>query len=585
MSQDLHFHHSRGIPKEWLTHFELSKQLESPGYGETMAYFNRLAASSPYAKMFSFGVSPQGRDLHYVVVANGGEFTPQQAHDSWKAVVLVQNGIHAGEIEGKDAWMLMLREMLITSEKQRLLDKVILLIIPILNVDGHERSGPTNRPNQNGPARMGWRTTSQNLNLNRDYMKADAPEMQALLRLYTTWQPDFIIDNHTTNGADYQYHITYGIEHHQNIDPALSGWGAQLMASVLPTVEERGFLTAPYIDVEGDLRDGFSLEPSLPRYSTGYAAAQNRLCLLVETHSLKPFANRVFSTKAMNEAVLDFIHDHAADLKKVNREADSASVRLYSNEREPFPLQIAVTNHSTPFMFKGFEQYEDESPVTGSTIIKYTTTPIEFEVPLHDHAEVVKSVRLPLAYCIPEQFLPLVQKLILHGIEVRTLAGDHECKTERYRFKDALFAPRPYEGRQRVECSVESFEVIERIPHGTYVVPTAQRTVRVLAQLLEPDSPDSMVQWGFFNAFFERKEYAEPYIMEPIAREMLKQNPAMREEFYTKLDEDEEFRNDPSARLEFFYRRSQYHDTHENIYPIRRIVDRDSFDRLISSLS
>lgn len=202
---------------DFLTRFERSNFLESPNYDETIAYFAQFERTHQ-AHMFSFGISPQGRPLKCVVVSSHGEFSPQDARAHGKIVVLIQNGVHAGEIEGKDACMLMLREMLIENKLSHLLRNRVLLIIPILNVDGHERTSPYNRPNQNGPTSMGWRTTSWNLNLNRDYMKADAPEMKALLQLYKTWQPDFFIDNHTTNGADYQYHITYGIETHANIN-------------------------------------------------------------------------------------------------------------------------------------------------------------------------------------------------------------------------------------------------------------------------------------------------------------------------------------------------------------------------------
>jgi hypothetical protein len=586
MPRDPFLNRLSSIPREWLTRFELSDQKESPRYAETMAYFNKLAAASPQAKMFTFGTSPQGRDLNYLVVANGSEFAPQQAHTSRKTTVLIQNGIHAGEIEGKDAWMILLRKILITKELQHLLNNLILLVIPILNVDGHERVSATNRPNQNGPEEAGCRTTSHNLNLNRDYMKADTPEMQALLKLYSSWLPDVFIDNHTTNGADYQYHITYGIERHQNIDPTLAEWGTRnLMPHVLASVEKLGFLTAPYIDVDGDLRNGFALDPGLPRYSTGYTAAQNRLCLLVETHSLKPFGTRVLATKAMNEAVLEYVNANAAELKKLNLDADARSVQMYCTNSQPFPLELAVSDEAVPFLFKGFESYEDESPLTGTPIIKYSTTPTEFEVPLYDRAEIVKSVIAPLAYCIPEQFGRLVHKLELHGIEVKTLRGDHECRVERYRFKNATFTSRPYEGRQLVECTVEAFHQEIVLPHGTFIVQPAQRTVRVIVHLLEPESPDSFVRWGFFNAFFERKEYAEPYIMEPTAREMMQRDPALREEFYRKLEEDEDFRNNPAARLEFFYRRSPYVDAVENVYPIMRIVDQLAVARLSHSLT
>lgn len=586
MATDAFPNQTAKAPQDWLTRFELSDQKESPRYAETMAYFNKFAAESPDAKMFTFGVSPQGRDMNYLVVANGSEFAPQQAHSSWKAIVLIQNGIHAGEIEGKDACMMLLREILITKEKQHLLDKLILLVIPILNVDGHERISPTNRPNQNGPAEMGWRTTAHNLNLNRDYMKAEAPEMQALLKLYSYWLPDFVIDNHTTNGLDYQYHITYGLEQHQNIDPALAEWGAtRLMTNVLAHVEDQGFLTAPYIDVEGDIRNGFALDATVPRYSTGYTAAQNRLCLLVETHSLKPFGTRVYSTKAMNEGVLEYINSNADRLKKLNSGADVQAVQEYCTQHQPFPIEIETTAETVPFIFKGFKSYEEESPLTGAPVTKYTSTPVDFEVALHNRARVAKTVMLPLAYCIPEEFTNLAYKLQLHGVEVETLQGNHDCLVERYRFTDVTFAEKSYEGRHQVEIIVEKFQEQRTLPHGIFIVPTAQRTVRVLAHLLEPDSPDSFVRWGFFNAFFERKEYAEPYIMEPIAREMVQKDAALREEFYKKLHEDESFRNDPAARLEFFYRRSPYFDAAERVYPIMRVVDPQVFARLSQSLS
>ncbi|MEK7249917.1 MAG: M14 family zinc carboxypeptidase, partial [Bacteroidota bacterium] len=214
------------MTSDFLTHFERTNFLESPNYDETMKYFAQFESTGK-AEMFSFGVSPQGRELKFIVVGNDRDFSQQAARANGKVVVLIQNGIHAGEMEGKDACMLMVREMLIENKLSHLLDNCVLLIIPIVNVDGHERTSPFNRPNQNGPKSMGWRTTSWNLNLNRDYMKADAPEMKALLQLYTSWQPDFYIDNHTTNGADYQYHITYGIETHQNIAAGLAAWAKE----------------------------------------------------------------------------------------------------------------------------------------------------------------------------------------------------------------------------------------------------------------------------------------------------------------------------------------------------------------------
>lgn len=559
------------FPSEFLTHFERSNFLESPNYDETMKYFKQFESTGK-AEMFTFGMSPQGRELKFIVVGNG-DFSPQAARANGKVVVLIQNGIHAGEIEGKDASMLLLREILVTGEQADLLRNCVLVIIPILNVDAHERTSPFNRPNQNGPVNMGWRTTSWNLNLNRDYLKVDTPEMKALLQLYSSWQPDFFIDNHTTNGADYQYHITYGIETHQNIDGGLARWARQeLMPHVIGHVEAKGFITGHYIEMRGDnLAEGITDWPVLPRYSNGYVALQNRLLLLVETHSLKPFENRVLSTKAMNTAALEFINAHHSDLKNVNYFADSHTVHDYLHEGKPFPLLMEGTETFEMFTFKGFETTEHGSNITGSTVPVYSARPTEFDIPLYNMAEVKIEVQVPFAYIVPREFSYLVDIIKLHGIEVKTISEPEPIPVEKYRFTKVEFAPRSYEGRQRVTCDVETFVESIVLPEGTFVVYTQQRTLRVIMHLLEPQSPDSFVSWGFFNAFFERKEYAEAYIMEPIAHQMLDKNPRLREEFEARLENDETFAEDPGLRLNFFYERSPYVDRGERIYPIMRL--------------
>ncbi len=285
---------------DWITHFEQSGELESPSYRDTMEFFRRFEEKTKMAKLVTIGVSSRGRDIKCLVVAKGNHFTPKKAKRSGKAIVLIQNGIHSGEIEGKDASMLLLREILITKEKKDLLDNLVLLIIPILNVDGHERLSPYNRPNQNGPRMMGFRTTSLNLNLNRDYMKADTPEMRALLRLFSAWLPDFYIDNHTTNGVDYQYHVTYGMEKHQNIFGALGEWGQEkFIPYIKDNVQQKGFLSTSYIELIGkELEEGFSDWTSRPMYSNGYAALQNRLLLLIETHSIKALQQQSLFNKS-----------------------------------------------------------------------------------------------------------------------------------------------------------------------------------------------------------------------------------------------------------------------------------------------
>ncbi len=560
---------------EYLTHFERSNFLESPDYAETMRYFRQFEETGK-AEMFTFGISPQGRELQFIAVGSNGESTPEEARANGKIVVLIQNGIHAGEIEGKDACMLLLREMLITGERADLLEHLVFVIIPILNVDGHERVSPFNRPNQNGPAHMGWRTTSWNLNLNRDYMKADTPEMRSLLQLYASWQPDFYIDNHTTNGADYQYHVTYGIETHRNIDTGLANFAKQkLMPFVVSQTEQAGFLTAPYTEWYADsITEGVTDWPQLPRYSGGYAAAQNRLLLLVETHSLKPFGNRVFSTKKMNEAALEYINANYRELRDLNYFADAQTVHAYRHDRKPFPLVLEGSGNHETMRFKGLKTEEQVSAVTGSAVVKYSDIPEEIDIPYFYEDEVITEVEVPFAYAVPKEFAHLVEIMHLHGIESRQIHEGETLEVERYRFKDARFTSKPYEGRQRVQCSVDRFTERMTLPAGTFIIYTQQRTLRVILYLLEPESPDSFVSWGYFNAFFERKEYAEEYIMEPIARRMLDEDPQLREEFERRLLVDFDFADDARLRLDFFYERSPYFDKAERVYPILRLPHR-----------
>lgn len=564
------------IPKEWLTHFEESGMIESPDYKNTILYFERLEKESPYVQIKNIGLTPQERQIKLVIVSKDKAFLPVEAKKTGKAIVLIQNGIHPGEIEGKDASMILLREILITKEKEHLLDHLILLIIPVLNIDGHERLSPFNRPNQNGPKQMGWRTNALNLNLNRDYMKVDSLETKAFTKLFYEWTPDFIIDNHSTNGADYQYHVTYGLETHRNIDENLAKWVKEKYLPYLITnVEKDGFLTAPYIEFKnGTIESGIKTWASLPRLSHGYCAAQNRICLLVETHSLKPFENRVYSTLSMMYHTLEFINNNYAELILYNLKAEKETIKKYFRNKELFPLVLTGTEKSEPFRFKGFQWKDEASEITGSTVRKYTKDPVDILIPNYNEVKVSKYIPLPFAYFVPPQFTNLIEVLRNQHIKYFRFRNDKRALVERYRFKNVSFYPQPYEGRQLPRFDVELYEEELTIQTGSVWIPVDQRQLKVIVHLFEPESPDSFVSWGFFNAFFERKEYAEAYIMEPYAKKMLEENPKLKEEFMNKLNSDESFRNNPSDRLDFFYKRSPFYDQGENVYPIFRVKEK-----------
>ena len=572
---------SRRPPGAWLTRFERSDGTASPDHRESIEYFARLADASSAARMVRYGVTPQGRDLHLFVAGKDGA-TPARAHGSGKAVVLIQACIHAGEVDGKDALMLLLREMLVSREAEHLLENVVLLVVPILNPDGHERRSPSHRPNQNGPTEAGWRATAQGLNLNRDYTKADAPEMRALLGVYASWRPHLIVDTHTTNGADYRYHVCYSWERAPNLDAGLADWAEErLMPHVRERVEARGFLTGPYIDAAGSQIESIELDAALPRYSTGYASAIDRVGLLVETHALKSFAQRVMATKHTCAAVLEVANREARNLRALTEAAEARSLQDFARAGQPVPLRLELTDEERPVVFHGFETQVEHSPITDSPVITFTGEPLDYVVPLRDQLRVVVEAVVPAAYVIPPELAHLRDRLEAHGLGVVALDADARCEVERSRLVDVALAAASSEGRQTVTCGVERFAARVVLRAGSLVVACAQPRVRLLAHLLEPESPDSFVAWGFCNAFLESKEYAEAYVMEPAAREMLDADPALVAEFERRLEEDPDFRADPDARLEFFFRRSAWYDPELCVDPILRILSSRTLARLL----
>jgi hypothetical protein len=551
---------------DWETIFEKSGFISTSDYDQTMEYFQNLADYSEFAELLPFGVSPQGRELKYLLVTNESKKMVPPGKELFKPTILIINGIHSGEIEGKDASMLLLREILVTKEKEYLLDSLNLIVVPIFNVDGHERKSKCNRINQNGPEEMGWRTTAQNLNLNRDWMKADAPEMQAMLKLVNEWDPDFVIDTHTTNGADYQYTVTY----HQTAD-----WLGKKFAPFLENlVEEKGFLIYPYVYLKSwdkGLDEGLIYWPSTPRFSSGYFALRNRPMLLVETHMLKPYKERVYSTKAVLETTMEFIFNNSTELRELNREADKQTTQLYADGKY-LPLAFSNTDKYELMTFKGYDYYWDSSAVSGEQRLVYTDNKKDFVIKYYDDVIVSDSIKVANGYYIPPEYSFIVERLKLHGINPSFLLSEsRKVLVTRYKFKEVKFSETPYEGRQNVTFNYDTYEEEVIIPKGSYFYLTDQPAARILTHLLEPKSNDSFVRWGFMNQIFEQKEYYEDYVMEKLAGEMLENDPEIRKEFEEKLMTDEAFRNNPRTRLDFFYERSPYPDKQLNVYPIMRI--------------
>ncbi|HVP11779.1 MAG TPA: M14 family metallopeptidase, partial [Phycisphaerae bacterium] len=328
-------------PADWLTKTEQTDFRETPRYDETVAYCRRLAEGSPFISCQSFGKSPEGRELLLVVASNDRAFTPEAARATGKLIVLVQNCIHAGECAGKDASLMLLRDMAVTKTRPELLDNVIILVMPIFNVDGHERFGTYSRINQNGPAEMGWRTTARNFNLNRDYVKADAVEMRAWLALWNAWQPDLFIDHHETDGIDWQYDFLYAIDQHAAVAPQVVEWTkAHLGARLFDQIEKDGHPCGPYMDlVDGtDPAKGVRSGWFSPRLSNGYVVLRNRPGILVEGHMLKPYRTQVLSHYDLMLRVLEELNREPRSLRAAVTAADEATIKMGSTYDPAFKL-------------------------------------------------------------------------------------------------------------------------------------------------------------------------------------------------------------------------------------------------------
>ncbi|WP_049623243.1 M14 family metallopeptidase [Frateuria defendens] len=562
---------------DWTTPAEAAGFHTTPDLAATLDYLKRLAAAAPgKLHVETFGTSPEGRPLTVVVASADGTLTPEAARAAGKPVVLLQAGIHPGEIEGKDAGLMLLRDFAVAGRLPHLLDHAVLVFIPVFSVDGHENTSPYHRINQDGPAAQGFRGQSQYLNLNRDYVKAEAPEMRDWLRLWQRWLPDLLIDIHTTDGADYQYDLTWYTEDPHKLDPAVAAWQRATMARVIPAYERRGHLASIYLDFKDgrDPRKGIANFGSGPRFSTGYAALQNRPALLVETHMLKPYAVRVRASYDIVAAMLGDIGRDPTALLAATRKADDDVVARASSTGAQVPLTFKADPASTPYALKGYAFTVSHSDISNSDWIRYDARhPQTYTIPNWNGLLPDISVAPPAAYAVPAPWTEAIARLDAHGIAYHRLARPMKLTAGGYQLDAPHWAGQPFEGHlmlRRFDPHAVTREVT--LPAGSAIVPLAQRAANVAIELLEPQAPDSLLRWGYFDAVFEPKEYGEPRVLELLARDMLARNPALQAEFDRKLHDDPVFAASPQARLMFFFERSPWYAA-QNVgaYPVLRL--------------
>lgn len=548
------------------TDFELSDGYISPDYKNTMAFVERLVAANPTQfKSQIIGYSNSKRAIKMVVASEQGFFDADQLANSTKPTVLVQAGIHAGEIDGKDAMFMLLRDIA-TGKRRDILKKVNILFIPILNVDGHERSGHFNRINQRGPSKMGFRTNANNLNLNRDFTKLDTPEVKSVLKVINDYNPNLYVDVHVTDGADYQYDVTYGYNPvFASESPAIS---AALDQYFKPVIDEKlasqGHIPGPLVFVmnKRNFKEGLAGWVATPRFSNGWGDLKSLPTILVENHSLKPYKQRVLGTYVFIDGAIDALSNHSHEL-----------ANAVKKEQAFVPKELIVQRgySKTPveIEFKGIRYTSKMSTLSGQTEVQYIGEKEDYtNLPVYWQKDEKKRVEVPKAFFIPPVYTDLIEKLSLHGVSVNKLVGENTQPLKQAKIDKYSFAKSPFEGRFRVTATFDYKPAINVNLDGWFEVTTQQKAGELAVHLLHPEAPDSFFAWGEFNTAFQRTEYMENYALIPFARQMLKDNPKLALAFDKKLKNDKSFVNDANARLNWLYEHSPFYDQAYLKYPI-----------------
>jgi hypothetical protein len=552
---------------------ERSKLTRTGDHAEVIAMCDALAAAHPgRARCDRFGTTPEGRAMVALVASADGTLTPEAARAAARPVIFVEGGIHAGEIEGKDAGFLVLRDALAGSSPA--LTAATVVFVPVFNVDGAERRGPNNRPNQRGPEEMGFRVTSAGINLNRDFVKADAPEMVALLGLYRRWDPALFVDLHATDGAKFQHDVAVMVAPAAPVGGELHAVAAALSAQLQSGLTARGHLPLafyPSFVKDDDPSSGFVGGEAPPRFSTGYAAARDRLGVLVETHSWRTYAERVTATVHVLELVLEGAVTDAARWREAGLAAERDDAALAGRD---VVLGYTAGPEVTTIDFLGYAYERLPSEVSGGTWTVYDETrPEVWKVPMRAALVPELTVTAPRSgYVVAAGVADAVAaRLDAHGVTYQRLAAAVKgADVEAFRAETVAFDP-PFEGRTRARLTGGWKRERLDLPVGSLFVPIAQPRARLALHMFEPTAPDSLVGWGFFNVAFERREYMEAYVAEEEARKMLEADPELRRTFEAKVASDAAFAKDPAARLDFFYRRHPAFDARWNLVPVYRV--------------
>lgn len=567
---------------KWLTPFEASNGRESATYQQAINFYKELARNSSKIKMEEIGRTDGDHPLHVVY------YSPDRTFDRWdcqfdkkgmpspwdnKVVILINNGIHAGEPDGVDASMMLLRDAV--NGKIKMPDNVVLAVIPIYNAGGFLNRGSYSRANQNGPLEYGFRGNAQNLDLNRDFIKCDAAETRSLERLFSKIRPDIFIDNHVSDGADYQHVMTLLATQHDKLGGATGEFMYKTFTpAIYAAMKKKGYDLVPYVnDFDNTPANGWREFYEPPRFASGYAALYNTIAYVPETHMLKPFKDRVWATYELMKCFIDEASKNEKQITTLRRH----NLDSLANQKQ-FVIDWKIdTTRVDSITFKGYEAAYKPSKVSGLPRLYYDRSkPFTKKVPFYDHYISSKTVTAPFAYIVPSGWENVISRLKINAaingvLEMAQLDEDTTMKVTVYHIDNYETVQKPYEKHylhKNVQVSATSQNIL--FHKGDYMI-TMGNAKRYLIETLEPTAPDGFFAWNFFDAILQQKEYFSDYVFEDMAADMLKKDPELKKQLEEKKKADPEFTKSAQAQLDFIYRHSPYMEPGYMRYPVFRL--------------
>lgn len=552
--------------------FLSSAQLDgntTPTYHELIEMYQKLAAENAEIELYAMGESDYGLPI-YVCILNGAQDSLRTFEKARKSTtLLINNGIHPGEPDGINACLIWIEDWIKSGKKTK--NMPVIGIIPAYNVGGMMNRSASSRANQEGPLEYGFRGNAQNLDLNRDFIKMDSKNMFTFATIFHALDPDVFIDTHVSNGADYQYTLTYISSMKERLSPPIADIvHDQFLPFLTKDLGKKKTDLIGYVNLEDDAPEkGMSVFNDLPRYSMGYASLFNAMSFTIETHMLKPFKQRTEATLLFLESTISWMGSNAVKIEEAREEAFA-----YDNSLLQFPFNYQLSDQKDSLLFKGYEHSYPISEVTGLKRLKYhQDQPFEKYIPYYKTYVPADTLGIPTYYVIGVQCKEVIERLTANNVEMEPYGSMKHTTFEQYKMLSFESTNRPYEGhflhsKMQAEL-VKPYSIM--LKEGDFLIATNQRNRRFILSVLEPEMPDSYFAWNYFDSYVQQKEYFSSYVFEDKAAELLAEDPELKRLFDEKKSNDQEFRENSNSQLYFIYQHSEFYEPTHNLLPVFRI--------------